>query len=66
MSYGRPENDAMALWMMIGAGIVVLATMTFLSVRLYRSPLRRGCAIGMWIGAGIACLIEGGCFMLHH
>jgi hypothetical protein len=30
----------------------------------YRNPARRGLGIGLWIGFGVAALIEGACFGL--
>ena len=39
-----------------------VAAIIWLSVVLFRNPRRRGWALGLWIGVGLAMLIEGACF----
>jgi len=43
--------------------LLALALYIWLSITLYRNPRRRGWAIGLWIGLGVAALIEGACFV---
>jgi hypothetical protein len=47
-------------------GIVVcavgVAALIWLSLVLFRNPRSRGWALGLWIGVGLAMLIEGACF----
>ncbi len=46
----------------IGVGVASLIAMNWLALRLYRNPHRRAIALGIWIGQGVALLIEGACF----
>jgi hypothetical protein len=49
-----------AAW--IPCGLITVAALVGLSIVLYRNPRRRGWAVGLWIGVGLAALIEGACF----
>ena len=42
--------------------LVELALLLALSLYLYRTPSRRRFALGIWIGLGVALLLEGICF----
>ncbi len=42
--------------------LVELALLLALSLYLYRAPARRRFALGIWIGLGVALLLEGICF----
>ena len=42
---------------------VMIGSMSLLTVRWYRRPDRRHHAAGMWLGTGIASLVEGICFL---
>jgi hypothetical protein len=44
----------------------LLALMVLLTVRWRRRPERPHLAAGMWIGFGLACLVEGICFLRPH
>src|SRR5207253_25840 len=50
-------TDSDSIWIIPCLG--ALALFIWLSVVLYRNPRRRGWAIGLWIGVGLAMLIEG-------
>ena len=53
-------TNSSSVWIapcLLGVGLLIL-----LSIVLYRNPKRRGWAVGLWIGVGIAMLIEGACF----
>jgi hypothetical protein len=47
-------------WLMIGGVVVGLNALAMLA---RRDPQRRAYAQGLWIGLGIAALLEGACFM---
>ena len=44
------------------AGVALLAGFVTLAIRARRDPNRRGWAMGIWIGIGLAALLEGICF----
>jgi hypothetical protein len=44
------------------AGIALLAGFVALAIRFRRQPLRRGLSMGIWLGIGLAALLEGICF----
>jgi hypothetical protein len=46
----------------IAAGIALVAGAVTLAVRVRRHPKRRGWAMGIWFGIGLAGLLEGICF----
>jgi hypothetical protein len=46
---------------LIGCAIL-LAMAIGIALRARRNPRRRGWAMGIWIGIGLACLLEGLCF----
>ena len=56
---GGPVSAAMVA---VGMGVLLLGVIVAVSVRAYRNPLRRGWAMGIWIGIGLAALLEGLCF----
>jgi hypothetical protein len=43
-------------------GVVLLGSTVTLDVGTGRNPMRRGWAMGIWIGIGLAALLEGLCF----
>ena len=62
MAARSTEYDRVS-WM-IGLTICggVLGALILLSIWARRRPAQRGWAMGIWIGLGVACLIEGLCF----
>jgi hypothetical protein len=58
---------AMAARGAIGAPVLLVAIAAIvvvgLAVQSQRNPARRGLAIGIWIGLGVALLIDGICFI---
>src|SRR4051794_10882493 len=46
----------------LGAGLALLVI--FGGVRATRSPVHHGYGMGIWIGLGLAALIEGACFIV--
>jgi hypothetical protein len=46
----------------IAAGTAMLALVGYLSWRWYQIPAKRGRAVGLWVGVGLAVLLEGLCF----
>ena len=49
----------------IVAGVAYLLGLAHISFRSYTNPSSRGWGMGMWIGAGLAMLIEGTCFIVN-
>jgi zinc transporter ZupT len=46
----------------IAIGAMLLGAVIALGVQAHRNPKRRGWAMGIWIGIGLAALLEGLCF----
>ena len=46
-------------------GLALLAGLLLISRRLYQKPETRGMAVGIFVGLGIAAMIEGACFALQ-
>lgn len=56
---------AMSSWgaiIPVGGGMAGLSFLIRAAIRLQQVPMRRGWAIGIWIGLGLAGLLEGICF----
>jgi hypothetical protein len=53
-------SNSGAAW--IPCGLITVAALIGLSIVLYRNPRRRGWAVGLWLGVGLAALVEGACF----
>ena len=49
---------------MIGVGALLVVLLIALALWLGRSPARRSLAMGIWIGLGVALLVEGVCWSL--
>jgi hypothetical protein len=62
LNAGGPSKGTLIWTLVISEGLLVVAALAWLSVRAYRDPRRRGWAFGIWIGAGLAILVEGICF----
>ena len=43
-------------------GVALLGSTIALAVGTARNPMRRGWAMGIWLGIGMAALLEGLCF----
>lgn len=43
-------------------GVIAFVGLNWIAYRCYRRPSRRAIALGIWIGIGVAALIEGACF----
>src|SRR5690242_4215182 len=59
---GMGPSGVMGGYIALACGVALFAAMAFIAIRWHRQPAMRHRAIGIWIGAGIACLIEGICF----
>lgn len=46
----------------VALGVVSFVGLNWIAYRCYRRPDRRAIALGIWIGIGVAALIEGACF----
>jgi hypothetical protein len=62
---GSDHGGRIAVWMTIALALGVIGVIGFLSRRWYQRPSLRGRAIGLWIGLGIAVLVEGSCFIIN-
>src|SRR4051812_36586030 len=59
LEVGGEYQNAFAIILTVGVALGLLALLTWLSVHWYRVPRRRGVIVGLWIGVGLAALIEG-------
>ena len=59
---GTAPSGVMGGYIALACGAALFAMMVFVAIRWHRQPALRHRAIGVWIGAGVACLIEGLCF----
>ena len=48
----------------IPVGICYVAGAISLGRKLYQNPVYRGWGMGIWIGLGLAVLVQGGCFLV--
>jgi len=65
VAFAQGEGGGSTAWfpyVAIGGGVAALVLMNYVAYREYRNPARRGYAFGIWIGLGIALLIQGVCF----
>ena len=56
------EYDPISWLILIGVVGGTLVGLVAASVRMLRLPRQRGWSIGIWIGIGLAGLVEGACF----
>jgi hypothetical protein len=56
------RNGATYATLAIVAGIGILAGFVAIAIAFQRQPRRRGLALGIWLGIGMAALLEGLCF----
>ena len=59
---GSAGNSAIGVVIAIAVAGLILAGAIRLAIRTRRDPMHRGWAMGIWIGIGLACLLEGLCF----
>lgn len=59
LAWGRGAN---VLWLFAAAGLPLLGFAVYIALRTGKRPDRRGWAIGIWLGFGLAGLFEGLCF----
>lgn len=63
MSYRQAEYRGRVVEILTAVvGIGALVGLNVLAYRAYRNPRRRGVGLGIWIGLGVALLVEGACF----
>jgi hypothetical protein len=62
LSASEPPRDTLAWTLLVVEGLVIFGALAWISARAYRNPRRRGWAFGIWIGVGLAILVEGICF----
>lgn len=53
------QTVAIFLYSLAALGLLAI---NFLAYRLYRGKVNRAMALGIWMGQGIAALVEGACF----
>lgn len=65
MDYRGPAapSETTGISIAVGGWLALFAAMVYFSARWRRPPARPHYLAGMWIGFGIACLIEGICFV---
>jgi hypothetical protein len=56
----RAQSAGAVAWLLIGA---VIAGIGVIAWSMHRSPRWRGLGQGLWIGLGVAILLEGLCFL---
>ncbi len=56
-------SGAMAI-VAVPVGICYVAGAISFGRKLYRNPVYRGWGMGIWIGLGLAALLQGGCFII--
>ena len=59
---GSAGHSASGAVVAIAVAGLILAGAIRLAIRTRRDPMRRGWAMGIWIGIGLAFLLEGLCF----
>ena len=65
VSVATDSGGKVGLALAIVLALTALALIVFLSRRWHTDPAARGRAIGLWIGLGVALLIEGTCFIAN-
>lgn len=55
----RAQTVAIILYSLAALGLLAL---NYLAFRIYRGREHRAIALGIWMGQGIAALVEGACF----
>jgi hypothetical protein len=59
---GTPSGIAGTVTALV-SGALLLGATVILSLRWHGRPDQRHLSVGIWIGIGIACLVEGVCFV---